>query len=234
MILERIKYVMMKNQFLKSFFQPMYRLAMKPGVLKQNYLFKRYGLEAIQKLNNVFEKENIEYWLEFGTLLGAVREKNFIEHDLDIDIGLFIDNDSDKIEQLLTMAGFKKIQQIEVDNGSFALEQTYQYRGVTVDLFYFTKIDNMMYCHVFTGEYGKSWESTIEDNGGLVVYQHAFPYKGLKKIKFLKMNFTIPSNEIEHLTAQYGNDFMVKDKNWNPYVMAPNKTILIDKKGIVK
>lgn len=46
--------------------------------------------KALFDLADVLEKNNIRYHLMHGTLLGAVREKDFIEGDIDIDLGIFI------------------------------------------------------------------------------------------------------------------------------------------------
>ncbi|MBP3194025.1 LicD family protein [Natronogracilivirga saccharolytica] len=41
---------------------------------------------------NLFNKNNIVYWIEYGTLLGAVREGGFIPWDSEIDIGIWYDD----------------------------------------------------------------------------------------------------------------------------------------------
>jgi len=51
--------------------------------------------EAIRVLGQVTEnldKHGIEYWLDMGTLLGAIREKKFIPWDHDIDLGTWHGN----------------------------------------------------------------------------------------------------------------------------------------------
>jgi phosphorylcholine metabolism protein LicD len=49
-------------------------------------------VESLKQIKNLFEEHSIEYWLDTGTLLGAVREKKFIEWDYDVDIGTWTDN----------------------------------------------------------------------------------------------------------------------------------------------
>lgn len=52
------------------------------------------AIENLKQVKNVLDKYNIEYWLDIGTLLGAVRDGKFISWDHDIDLGTWQDNTS--------------------------------------------------------------------------------------------------------------------------------------------
>lgn len=55
---------------------------------------KQIAFENLCLFKSLCEKNNYRFFLAYGTLLGAIREKDFIEHDEDIDLGaLFEDKD---------------------------------------------------------------------------------------------------------------------------------------------
>ena len=47
---------------------------------------EKKALEDLIEIKKVFDKYNIEFWLDCGVLLGAVREGRFIPWDRDIDL----------------------------------------------------------------------------------------------------------------------------------------------------
>ena len=61
---------------------------------------EKYKLLLSKEMSNIcnfFKKElNLEVYLIFGTLLGAIREKDFINHDYDVDLAYISNNKSKK------------------------------------------------------------------------------------------------------------------------------------------
>ena len=63
-------------------------------------LHKSYNYPNLELILPLLSEHNIEYFLHYGTLLGAVREGDLLEMDDDIDIGINV-RDRDKLLQIL-------------------------------------------------------------------------------------------------------------------------------------
>ena len=87
-----------KNAELYNTYQNAEDIPKATGLLRDVQL----GNLTLLKLFDEFCNENnLQYWIDFGTLLGAVRHKGFIPWDDDIDIGMLRD-DYEKLIQLLS------------------------------------------------------------------------------------------------------------------------------------
>lgn len=67
---------------------------------------KQKYVDCLNVMKIILDKHKIEYWLDYGTLWGAVRDNAIMEFDNDVDIGVWLD-DVPKISQ--TKKDFKKL-----------------------------------------------------------------------------------------------------------------------------
>ncbi|MEK6844545.1 MAG: LicD family protein [Nanoarchaeota archaeon] len=71
---------------------------------------KEKALKMLGEIKSILDKENIPFWLEAGTLLGAIKYKKFIPWDNDIDLGAFkkdfTSRKKKKLAQIFEKKGF--------------------------------------------------------------------------------------------------------------------------------
>lgn len=83
--------------------------------------------------HEICKKHNLTYWIDYGTLLGAVRHKGFIPWDDDVDVAM-PRQDYDKIGQVLR----DELEQLgfEINEGSGYKAQVYRliYKGTSIQL----------------------------------------------------------------------------------------------------
>lgn len=111
-------------------------------------------LEMLDYVDKVCRRNNIDYWLSGGTLLGAVRHQGFIPWDDDLDIVL-LKKDLEKLHKLLLtdkdspyqlqandtdafyIAPYEKLRiphtEIKENNDN---DKYYRFRGIYIDLFF--------------------------------------------------------------------------------------------------
>jgi len=81
-------------------------MAIDPKILREAQLVM---LEMLVEFDAICKKYNLQYWLDSGTLLGAVRHKGFIPWDDDIDLSMPVED----------YRKFKEIAQSELSDSIF-------------------------------------------------------------------------------------------------------------------
>lgn len=167
------------------------------------------GKEVLEILNKTSQKTGVKYWLEFGTLLGKIRENNFIGHDINFDIGIMKEELIPKFIIDIESEGFKRISSLSLKNEGLK-NIKYEYKGIEIEIFLFDREDDKVVCY-------------LEDKNG-IISAYKLSNSTLKEIKFMGIDTYIPRNSLKRLLEIYGKNFNISDPNWKEE-MSPSRYI---------
>ena len=156
---------------------------------------KEKSLTNLILLKQILDKHKVKFQLAYGTLLGAIRDKDFISHDEDIDL-IILEEDKNMFMNTLS---------ILIENG-FRIAR-YDRRGLLsiirngeyIDLYFFDKLDDeIRTCS------GMLCPATFLENVSLI------DFKG--------ENFYAPTDYVGFFEYEYGDDWMtpIKWANFEP------------------
>lgn len=209
---EKIKKLLIRHPRIYSFVRIVYDstwYAYKISI-KRKALHKGFD-EAFITMESIFSAHGIEYWPMLGTLLGLHRERGPIAHDLDLDIGVWIE-DRDKIRDYLLNYGCSPLHTFKSASFGDAIEDSFEINGVKVDFFYCKKIDNTIAFYDFPD---------LDEGGnelpqGMVsVRKMTLPLDGFELLSYKGIEIRVPSNIHEHLSCRYGDDYMTPDPTYD-------------------
>lgn len=178
-----------------------------PGIKQIN---KEIAAENLLLLKNIFDKYKIPFQLVAGTLLGVIRESDFISHDEDIDLAL----DDKYREQVINLLPDLRNQGFELCRYDRRDLYSIIRKGEYIDLYFF-----------------RPYKPGLSICSGWVVKEShllnsmAYEFKG--------HNFCIPKEYNEYLIGEYGEDWLTPVK-WNNYNQPRWKVILFNLKEHLK
>ncbi len=207
--------------FVKPLLKPIYYPFKNKLEKKRNENFHKYSLAALKAFDSCLIEHKIPYTLIFGSLLGAIREKGFIKHDLDIDVALFNKDRTPILYEILNDAGFKIIRRFIIDDGSLGCEETFEFAntGVTIDIFYICQpIELYPYCCCWNKAQGcATYRESVEKIGGVYPRLIDQPVSyAMRRVPFENIEVSITENFEECLEFAYGKNYMIPDPNFKP------------------
>lgn len=169
------------------------------------------AIKNLSELDTVFRKHNVRYWMQDGTLLGYVRDKNFIPHDNDVDIGMRWSDFSQDIFKDIIKSGFV----FKSSHGRLeeSLVINFRKRNIPIDI-YFYYYDGDRFYH--TAACGKARKYRVD-----------FSYKDfdVKEVEYFGTKLFIPDDPLYFIETKYGKDWSepkpVWDSNENPLNRTP-------------
>lgn len=234
-IMEWANYVARKFPGLKQILIPIYYPFLNLSKRKREKTFRKYSLKVLKDFHNCMEIEGYHYTLAFGSMLGAIREKGFIKHDIDIDVCLWIDEYNDSLRKALGRAGFKLDHYFLVDDGKLGREETYIKNGVSIDIFYiYPAINDLPYCCDFICyNDAPTFKSCNKKHGGAQPRRIEMPFERERELTpFEDIKLYIPRNAHTQLKYRYGETYMIPNPNWS--ILSYDSHIITweDKRGV--
>ncbi len=170
-------------------------------------------LNILEKIKNVFKKNNIKYWLEGGTLLGAVRENRLLPWDKDADLVIYY-QETDKLNKIVSDLKKEKIKckLVKYDRDAKCFKKgdirkikvdTPLKKGIRkIEIFLLKKL-NDTYC------YGIRYKRDYL----LIKIPEKFCKNTIEK-KVLNSIYSLPEDYEGYLSHRYGREWRIPDQNF--------------------
>ncbi|NOR39789.1 MAG: tetratricopeptide repeat protein [Gammaproteobacteria bacterium] len=167
---------------------------------------KKLARQALLDLKKVLDNAGVKFFLRSGTLLGCIREGDFLAHDKDIDIGVFESIDKTVLVELITASDcFTQPADPHAEQNTVSF--SVQHRNtIGFDIYFYRDMGDHYTTDCFIP--GKSYTKT-------------FTKFSLQPVTFIDTEFMAPDNPGLYLSELYGNwkepdhyfDSMVSSRN---------------------
>ena len=176
------------------------------------------ALDLLDGTVSIIKENKSKYFLDAGTLLGAVRDKKFIPWDHDIDLGIIYNNqmEIDKLIKLLKKKYYVRALKFKNDPdiwnlGKYRIIKVYKKKGLfsrdtmclDIFIFYLSTIDAT---NQEVYKYGVWNKNAFYPKSILTTFT---------TIKFYNKYYCIPNNPENFLKFKYGDNWETPNKKWS-------------------
>lgn len=203
---------------LKKVLKPFYYCYKRKIDKNRNKQFIINGLSVLQLFDKTMRENGIPYSVFAGTLLGAVRERGFISHDMDIDTAVFYSDRPDNLSSMLCDRGFKLLHRFTIEDGKKGMEETYLKDNVTLDIFYIysDSTADTYQCDFHAVKGTVSWEDSMKSYGYVGSRRLEFPVvHKFRRMPFSNITVSVIENYDQWLSCRYGSNYMIPDPGFH-------------------
>lgn len=171
-----------------------------------------FGPKILKELHECLGVNRVKYFADYGTMLGIVRDRGFIKHDIDIDIGVLGDEFSaEDILRLIKGKGFVFYRAFEHEG--LVPEMTVIKYGIHVD-FFFHFVDGIYQWSENYVNHPDAIRRGRPNDMKIARRQYRPLIKGFKYESLFGASVPVPLNAEEILAAHYGKDWKIPDPKW--------------------
>ena len=162
---------------------------------------KEVMCKNLKDFDDIMHRYDIPYFFIFGTLLGAAREKDFIDWDSDVDVGCYYEHyhEFPRVANDLRALGFNVLKREEIPpQDDFIIRDNEK-----IEIWWFKKLG----------------DERVYDNN--IRYEKRF-FEPLCTIEFNGRIYHTPNNIIEFLDITYGKDWLTPSRH-KEYILGRSK-----------
>lgn len=173
---------------------------------------QKHGYQLAQKLYDTLENSGFEYFYTYGSLLGLVRDGQFIPYDNDLDLGLLKTDDFtwEKFQKYMESNGFRRHREFSWDGK--ITEQAYEYKKINIDFFLYEKEEDHLVTYSYFNNRKNQYKS-IRDVS--VEGYHNKLFTGFRYITAHGVKCRVPENAEDLLQEVYDVTWKTPIKNWD-------------------
>jgi hypothetical protein len=172
---------------------------------------KSHARDLLHDMHEVLESIGLKHFIIDGTLLGAVREGDFIRHDNDMDFGVFAEEWTKEILQEVKDKMAAKNIAVYHEFGIFekCFEIAFMRESIKCDLFFYRRDGDKRIFHAFL-------------HGGEILERDTITYEypaelieNIRPMIFQMEYYPAPADPVRVLEIKYGPDWKVPIVKWD-------------------
>ena len=197
----------------------------------QREILQKKGMHYVVEISEMLRVKNAFYFLDFGTLLGVIRDGNIIPYDRDVDFGIYFSDEFrlNDLDNIMLNMGFKKNKIFYINDE--IKEISYSKGIINIDFFCHENKGDFSCTYLFKREVNKIYPT----NDSYTVYlMKNGKISGIKNISINGRDVCVPQNSEEYLASVYTEKWRVPNPKWVTEKMHPNIEEIKDLYGIRK